>query len=276
MISANGATHPQPIWRQIGSSTSEDWRGFVYAAGYAADERSAPLHVVRDLEAVLARVSARDAELGRELREVVLEAKTAIYDTALVLGVALARTWPDRLEDLDAWSDRALALADLAPRAPASSARDRSVAPASAASAFEGETIADVVERSGSIADKPYDWLELAIQALWEESPHRHAFEQVDEQSVDLVEHGAPVAVDVFGALDDARADQVCAALDYAGRLGYALGRYEHLPEPERIARARALANLSAIRRSRSLLTIDEWRAVRRRRRTEEDTSAAT
>jgi len=30
---------------------------------------------------------------------------------SVVLGVALARTWPDRFEDLDAWPDRALALA---------------------------------------------------------------------------------------------------------------------------------------------------------------------
>ena len=113
MISANTATHPRPIWDQFGSSTDGDWRSIVYAAGYAADERSAPLHVVRDLEAALQRVEALDADLGRALRDVVLEAKTAIYDTALVLGVALARTWPDRFEDLDAWPDRALAFADI-------------------------------------------------------------------------------------------------------------------------------------------------------------------
>lgn len=275
MISAQTA-RPRSIWQQLGGSAGDDWRSLVYAVGDTMDERSAPLHAVRDLEAAVARVAARHADLGGELHDRVNEAKTAIYDAALVLGVALARTWPDRLEDLDRWPDRALALAELEAERPSSTPHVQPAAartpatPADLAQGrppFVGETIAHVLERSGSVPERPYDWLDLVLQTLWEESPQRDEYRIADHQVIDLMEHGAPVSAEVLGRFDNVRIDEVCDATHYAGRLGYALGKYEHLPEAERIARARAFANLIMRRSGDAPLDPAEWEALRRGRR---------
>ena len=60
----------------------------------------------------------------------------------------------------------------------------------------------------------------------------------------------------------------LCTRHAYAGRLGYALGRYEHLPEPERLARARTLADLAQCQDPPDILDPREWEALRTRSRT--------
>jgi len=129
---------------------------------------------------------------------------------------------------------------------------------------FEGETIADVLARSDSLPERPYHWLELVAHKLWAESPHRHAFDRVDNQVFDLLDRGVPVSTALLGSLLDRYSDVEVAAVAYAVRLGYALGKHAHLPEPERLARARALAGLHAVPDPGDLLSLDEWEAVRR------------
>jgi hypothetical protein len=234
----------------------------VTAAGWAASELVEHPREWHDLVDAIERAQPRftaEEWVALGLRDRAMDFANRLQDDAVRVGFALARTGED-------WPHRALACAglstDVAPPAPKLA---DGPAPAAAATPFEGETIAEVVERSGAIAEGPYGWLELVVQTLWEESPHRREFEQADHQAVDLLEHGAPVPAEVFGRFDNVRVDEVCAAMDYAGRLGYALGKYVALPGPERIARARALANLSMLRRPGCVLTVDEWEALRRR-----------
>jgi hypothetical protein len=51
----------------------------------------------------------------------------------------------------------------------------------------------------------------------------------------------------VFCWFDNRATDELVDAMRFVGRAAYAIGRYPHLPEPERVARARALAMLSVV-----------------------------
>src|SRR5262245_29506401 len=100
------------------------------------------------------------------------------------------------------------------------------------------ETIADVVERSGGQPREPFDWLELVALTLWEESPHRHAFDAAADDAIALYKQNRSDA-----RLDNTRVFEVCQAISYAVRVGYGLGLLQGLPACEQLAYARALAD---------------------------------
>jgi hypothetical protein len=92
----------------------------------------------------------------------------------------------------------------------------------------EGDTIAHLLDRSGSEAPEPLGWLDLAVQQLWEESPQRRAY---DALAADVPERFSD-DLTAFG-LD---------AVRYAARAGYVLGSCALLPERERVAVAKEMA----------------------------------
>lgn len=111
-----------------------------------------------------------------------------------------------------------------------------------------GVTIADLVELSGCQAQRPLDWLELAVLVLWETSPQRRAYDGLDADVLDLLEGRTQATPDRLGAIDDAQTSFRVDALHFAARAGYALGLHADLPEAERVARARELAGRLRVR----------------------------
>jgi hypothetical protein len=90
------------------------------------------------------------------------------------------------------------------------------------------DTIADLVDRSGSEAAGPLGWLELAVQQLWEESPQRRAYDAL--------------AADVPERFSDDLTAFGLHAVWYAARAGYVLGSCALLHERERVAVAKETA----------------------------------
>src|SRR5262245_17132096 len=96
---------------------------------------------------------------------------------------------------------------------------------------FPGETIADVVARSGAEPRRPFAWLELVALQLWEESAHRAAFAEADAAGDVLGRRDRRVFEDAGspdgwprGAVDRlewARSLEIGAAVSYAVRVGF-------------------------------------------------------
>lgn len=113
---------------------------------------------------------------------------------------------------------------------------------------LRGETIADLIARSGFEPHGSHGWLDLAVTVLFETSPQRRAYDGLDDDVLDLIEGRAAATPERLGAIDDAQTDLRVDALRFAARAGYALGLYAHLPEAERVARARLLAGRLRVR----------------------------
>lgn len=113
MIGTYNPAHARPIYAHLEEQADRDSLTPVRAAGSAVLERLAQHPNDRALAAVLERVTPLDAELAREAMWAALGAETSVYDAGVLVGFALAKTWPDTPEGLPDWPRRAIAYAGL-------------------------------------------------------------------------------------------------------------------------------------------------------------------
>lgn len=223
------------------------WHGAVEEAALAAEGQLPMLPAVRALDGRIAAL--KDDEARRAFSDLMTDTVTAVFCAGSKIGYALARTWPGHIEEMDDWPDRALVYAGLRK----GKQIDTPGPEHGPAEPFEGETFATLVDRSGSEPTGSRSRLDLVISTLWDESPHRRAYARLGADVLELIKQDEPVSVDVLTEIDNRHIDLECDAVAFAGRVGYALGRYAHLPEAERVARARGYAGLLGVTEINSL-----------------------
>jgi hypothetical protein len=105
------------------------WRALALTAAWTADRLSPQVPARGPLDRMLRR-HLPPTTAGGPVWEPALDAYgVELFDAAVLLGVALARTWPERAEDVADWAHRALAHAGL-PAAPAPAAAEPVLDPA--------------------------------------------------------------------------------------------------------------------------------------------------
>lgn len=108
---------PKPIevfstfsaWDQL---APHEWRGAVWAAVDVNVERVPWVAEARRTFRTVAREQITDQQ-WRAIDEVTHEVTNASVAAAALMGFALARTWPERIEDLATWTARAWEYANL-------------------------------------------------------------------------------------------------------------------------------------------------------------------
>jgi hypothetical protein len=108
----SGQSHP--LARAGGPDhTAPPWRALALTTAWTADRLSPQVPARGPLDRILRRhLPAPTA--GGPVWEAVLDAYgVELFDAAVLLGVALARTWPERAEDVADWAHRALPYAGL-------------------------------------------------------------------------------------------------------------------------------------------------------------------
>lgn len=99
---------PPGVFRIWQNESSADWQDRVAAV---AEALWVHCHGQRwpALKELVSHLLAQDEEMAARLTGETRELVVNALDFGAVLGFALAKTWPDSLEDLDRWGERALA-----------------------------------------------------------------------------------------------------------------------------------------------------------------------
>lgn len=218
MIGRGG--YAKSVWSHMGEMHDTDWQAMVEAAAFAAEELVPQLPEDLAVEALIARVRPADPALADRLDDGAANLTARVFADAAVIGFALARTWPARIEDLEQWPRRALAYGGLA-------------IAAAAATSTDDETFAAVIAPTGFDATDEGERTVLLTSGLWEQTVEHRTFEAEKER--------AAQAGDVR-RLDELHTGHYVAATAYAALAAAELVRTEGLPDAERIRRMKAAA----------------------------------
>ncbi len=101
-------------WAVMPEFETPDWRLAVELTGRLAVNRIATaVEKQKRLSALVERIASVDQQLAFEVEDAAMSVFDYAVEKCTLIGYALARTWPDGIESLASWPDRALYYAGL-------------------------------------------------------------------------------------------------------------------------------------------------------------------
>lgn len=101
-------------WAVMPEFETPDWRIAVELTGRMAFNRiAAAVEMQNRLGALVTHIASTDQQLAFEVEDAAMSVFDYAVEKCTLIGYSLARTWPDGIESLERWPDRALDYAGL-------------------------------------------------------------------------------------------------------------------------------------------------------------------
>lgn len=104
---------PSTLWAAWRIGAEPTWQNAVEDAGTQAFNDAFRSAHGDEIEAIAAQLQAIDKERAQALDAAKGHLELDLLRFGILVGFSLARTWPDKIEDVDAWPARVIAYAGL-------------------------------------------------------------------------------------------------------------------------------------------------------------------